>query len=64
MNAPIVILMTVHFYAEEYEDDNRHVVNQTLNKGTFGRKQRRHNSAFTFLPKIDIVFIAKEWGNV
>jgi hypothetical protein len=48
---------------DEVEDD-RHIVDQTLSKGSFGRKHRRHSFAFTIAQQIDIALLAKEWNNV
>jgi hypothetical protein len=51
------------FEDDEVEDD-RHFVDQTLSKGSFGRKHRRQNFAFTIAQKIDTGLLAKEWNNV
>jgi hypothetical protein len=49
---------------EDEVEDDRHIVDRSLSKGSFGRKHRRHNFAFSIAQKIGIVLLAKEWNNV
>jgi hypothetical protein len=49
---------------EDKVKDDRHIVNQTLSKGSFGREHRRRNSSFSIEQKIDSILLAKELNNV
>jgi hypothetical protein len=47
----------------EEEENDRHIVDSTLKKVSFGRKQRRHIFSFAISQNIDIAVLSQEWDN-
>jgi hypothetical protein len=60
----IKTVLSIQTRWKKKKDNDRHIVDSTLKKGSLGRKQRRHNFSFTISQKNDIVVLSQEWVNV